>query len=98
MQYTYDAFNGCLGQPFKLFLDEAAHELELILVERLPDRAGTLAASHHEAYSLVFRGAPDLLLDQRIYPLRNQTLGEMELFLVPIGPDEKGMRFEAVFN
>jgi hypothetical protein len=98
MQYTYDAFNGCLGQPFQLFLDDEVHELELILAEHLPDNAGTLAASGHEAYSLVFRGAPDLLLDQHIYPLRNATLGDMELFLVPIGPDDKGMRFEAVFN
>ena len=34
---------------------------------------------------------------QRIYRLRHDRLGAFEVFLVPIGPDAVGMRFEAVF-
>jgi hypothetical protein len=35
---------------------------------------------------------------QGIYKLENEKLGALEIFLVPIGPDEKGMRYEAIFN
>jgi hypothetical protein len=49
-------------------------------------------------FSIVFRGPRDILLSQGIYSLEHETAGNFEIFLVPIGPDEKGMRFEAVFN
>jgi len=37
------------------------------------------------------------LLPQRIYPMEHAHLGVFELFLVPIGPDQHGMGYEAVF-
>ena len=46
----------------------------------------------------MFRGPGEPVLAQRIYPLDNQTLGRLEIFLVPIGPDDEGMRYQAVFN
>jgi hypothetical protein len=36
-------------------------------------------------------------LPQHIYALEHTSLGKLELFLVPIGPDERGMRYQAVF-
>jgi hypothetical protein len=30
--------------------------------------------------------------------VRHAQLGAMEIFLVPIGPDEGGMRYEAIFT
>jgi hypothetical protein len=35
---------------------------------------------------------------QRTYALEHASLGRLEIFLVPIGPDASGMRYEAVFN
>ena len=35
---------------------------------------------------------------QGIYTVRHADLGELELFLVPLGPDERGMRYEAVVS
>jgi hypothetical protein len=35
---------------------------------------------------------------QQIYQVEHPTLGSFELFLVPVGPDEQGMCYEAVFN
>ncbi|MGR8935950.1 MAG: DUF6916 family protein [Gammaproteobacteria bacterium] len=51
-----------------------------------------------EAYSLLFRGPLQPLLPQRIYAIRHEQLGQLEIFLVPIGPDAEGMRYEAVFT
>jgi hypothetical protein len=35
---------------------------------------------------------------QQVVKLRHAELGEFELFLVPLGPDERGMRYEAVVS
>ena len=51
-----------------------------------------------ENFSLLFRGPLEPFFPQRIYHLKHESLGSLELFLVPIGPDGKGMQYEAVFN
>jgi hypothetical protein len=48
-------------------------------------------------FSVVFRGAMPPLLPQGSYQLSQPDVGEFELFLVPIGPDSEGMRYEAAF-
>jgi len=35
---------------------------------------------------------------QGIYPILHPDIKELNLFLVPIGPDANGMRYEAVFS
>ena len=55
--------------------------------------------SPREPFSLIFRAeSPQFYLPQGIYQLDHGRHGELHVFLVPIGPDEKGMCFEAVFN
>ena len=50
-------------------------------------------------FSLVFRSTrPDFHAPQGCWLLRHATLGNVEVFLVPIGPDASGMCYEAVFN
>jgi hypothetical protein len=67
-------------------------ELELLQVEATP------RTQHGRPFSLVFRGPLAPVAVQRIYPLEHATLGLFEIFLVPIGPDERGLRYEAVFT
>lgn len=59
-------------------------------------------AEHHGRsrlqFSLTFRGGPDPPLPQRIYRVEHDELGALDLFLVPIGPDDVGQRYEAVFT
>ena len=56
-------------------------------------------APRTEPFSLVFVGPPEPGLRQGIYQLRHDALGDVELFLVPIGYDvDGGRRYEAVFN
>jgi hypothetical protein len=73
--------------------DAAPFEVELIHVSERPGEA-----SQRAQFSLLFRGGPDPPLPQRIYRLEHERLGPLDLFLVPLGPDEAGQRYEAVFN
>lgn len=51
-----------------------------------------------EQFSLVFTGVPSPWLPQGSYKLAHPQMGECELFLVPVGPDNAGMRYQAVFS
>ena len=51
-----------------------------------------------EQFSLIFTGVASPWLNQGLYKLAHSQMPECELFLVPIGPDEKGMRYEAAFS
>lgn len=52
-------------------------------------------------FSLIFQSELlDKYYPQAIFKISHPQVGEMELFIVPIGPDpvKKGMQYEAVFN
>lgn len=51
-----------------------------------------------EQFSLTFLGAAFPWLPQGSYTLVDEEKREYELFLVPIGPDAAGMRYEAAFS
>jgi hypothetical protein len=51
-----------------------------------------------ERFSLYFLGPPDMMLQQGTYPLVHPSIGEHLLFIVPIGRDDEGFRYEVVFN
>ena len=51
-----------------------------------------------DPFSLVFRGPPEPLLPQAIYPLRHRDLGVLEIFVVPISREADGLRYEAIFT
>ncbi len=76
--------------------DFPTDEGPLRLVEVTPARDAI--ARGHRAFSLVFRGAPEQPLAQGIRSIDHPTLGTLSIFVVPIGPDAHGLRYEAVFN
>jgi hypothetical protein len=49
-------------------------------------------------FTLLFHADLDPALPQQIFILRHPELGTFELFMVPLGPDERGMRYEAVIS
>jgi hypothetical protein len=92
---THAAFLEQLGSKFKLHIaPNIAKEAELIEVNSLASVTGQI----RNPFSLVFRTPYNLSLSQDIYKLEHTSLGELHIFLVPIGPDSQGMRLEAVFN
>ena len=95
MAYRFDDFSGCVNQPFTLEYQGTRYPLTLISVDRLDTGA---AVDERDAFSVVFRGDNRPVLEQQIYRISHDTLGNMDLFIVPIGPDHEGMRYEAVFS
>lgn len=49
-------------------------------------------------FSLIFQGPVAVILPQRIYRIVHPTHGALDIFLVPIGPDKSGMRYQAIFT
>ena len=72
-------------------------EAELIEVTEFGSDPGQEDAQRRP-FSILFRAPPNSVLPQGIYPVEHPELGTLSLFLVPIGPDRVGMRYEAVFN
>ena len=51
-----------------------------------------------EAFSLFFRGPSEPHMLQGIHNLKHHHLGELSIFLVPVGRDQAGFQYESVFN
>ena len=77
---------------------EAPRPVELELVEvkgwttRPEDQKGM------ERFSLTFLGPADIYMPQHTYTLEHEQMGALDIFLVPTGRDERGFRYQAVFN
>ena len=95
---TRDDFDARVGDVFGLQLGGDAM-LSLELVSSDPLAAGIVGGASRAPYSLIFRSAGERRhAPQHIYTVRHAELGAIEMFLVPIGPDERGMLYEAVFT
>jgi hypothetical protein len=92
---TEKEFSKHLNTKFRV-ASEQPIELELAEVK------GYLSKAHEqsgmERFSAFFNGPREPFLRQRVYALEHDQMGAFELFLVPIGTDENGLRYEAVFN
>jgi hypothetical protein len=100
-------FAPCLHQTFRLYPGPLAADgaptgdplqVELLSVTELGEAPPAGYPLRRRPFSLVFRAATTRHLPQRIYALEHAALGRLDLFLVPIGPDQLGMRYEAVFT
>jgi hypothetical protein len=92
---TEAEFSKHLNTKFRV-ASEQPIELILAKVE------GYLSKAHEqtgmERFSAFFKGPREPFLPQRVYALEHDRMGAFELFLVPVGTDENGFRYEAVFN
>lgn len=96
---TIDTFANRIGESFTICPDENLRiPVTLSQVDDLTARAGPAAIGHPRTpFSLLFHGPRETVLPQRIYRVEHDELGPIEIFLVPLGPDQRGMRYEAVF-
>jgi hypothetical protein len=49
-------------------------------------------------FTLLFHAPAGTDAPQQTFAVRHPDLGELSLFLVPLGPDERGARYEAVIG
>lgn len=95
-QLSLPAFQAALRTRFRL-PRQSGSNIELLLVEARV--VGTkLAGGECRSFSILFHGPADPLLPQQTYSLEHDVLGTFDLFIVPVGRDINGCRYEAVFN
>jgi hypothetical protein len=89
---TIEAFRPALKQSFRLERPGAALDLVLAAIEDLGE-------SHsRRAFSLLFTAPSSPVMPQAIYRLDNAATGPLELFLVPLGPENGMFRYQAIFT
>jgi len=99
-EVTADVFAEHLGSVFHIHQSRGV-VIDAKLIESTPLRLadGTSSGlSKREPCSIIFRGPFEPVLSQQIYEINHDVLGRMDLFLVALGPDAEGMRYEAIFN
>lgn len=98
--FTYDDFSDRVGEEFRVRAPDD-HRLALVLSEVTagPAPVGATApdGASRQQFSLLFRGPSTPQLTQGLWELDHDGMGEFALFLVPLGPDAEGPRYEAVF-
>ncbi len=93
---TIETFEGREGETFSIQFADAKLELTLASVDPLPEDFAQ--GKRERAFSLIFHGPEETVLPQQTWPLDHDELGRLDLFLVPLGPEEGAMRYEAAFN
>jgi len=83
------------GETFRVRYDPE-HALEMELVEVRP--LGGAGMNRREPFALTFKGPATPILPQRIYRLEHGAVGDHDLFIVPIGPGQGGLLYEAIFT
>lgn len=100
---THEDFHPSLNQPYRLTASDVQVPLTLIEVKRL--RGPQRKEDKRDQFSLLFQGPPSPLLPQHQYPLHHERLGEITVFLVPVGRVDQrhqdpaaDVLYEAVFT
>jgi hypothetical protein len=98
-RFTCELLREHLGSTFHLDLGEGAG-IDLVLAEvaDLSDREWKRSAGARRPFSLHFRGPRGQPVPQRTYPFQHAALGSFDLFIVPVGSDAEGIKYEAAFG
>ncbi|HEY0832743.1 MAG TPA: hypothetical protein VGE72_02440 [Azospirillum sp.] len=94
---TINDFADKIGQTFKIkFDDDVVVDLTLGRTEPGKHKApGTM----RDPFSLFFTGPGNLRLSQGAFPMENEALGSLPIFIVPVGENADGtITYQAVFS
>lgn len=95
MQNKQD-YEAQLNSNFSIELDDGELNLELVEVRGVV--AEKTDTGQAEPFSALFRSESQEGLEQGVYTLKHADQGDITLFIVPVGPDDVGMRYEAIFT
>ena len=91
--YTIESFSPLVGTQFLMhYGDSRTGPLELMSVTDVG------SSRRQMQFSLVFLGPVDAPVAQAIYRLEHDSLGAIDMFLVPIARDQNGVQYEAIFS
>lgn len=90
---TAESFKKFDGETFTVKSVEP--ELHLRLIEIVSKGQGERMGG---AFSLLWQSDSETILPQGSYLLQHDGLGDLELFIVPVGQVSEGVHYEAVFT
>ena len=94
---TEAEFTKHLNTKFRLVVD-VPQTIELTLVSVTPRMIEPNEQAGMERFSAMFMGPLEIFIPQQTYRLSHPEMGEFDIFLVPLGQDGEGFRYEAVYN
>lgn len=97
---TIEAIKPYVGTTFEVPLPDGT-ATQLTLDAALPYEVRQRRPSRQpkrEPFSLYLLGDPSMILPQGMYELRSEAMTFDNLFIVPVGRDEKATEYEAVFT
>jgi hypothetical protein len=102
---TAEDFRAVQGSRFRLTGGSPPESVETELAEITEHVAG-VPGPFRTPFSILFHGPLQPVLPQGTYRVEHEQLGTLDLFIVPVGPDEPrvpgqaptAMRYEAVFG
>jgi hypothetical protein len=95
--FTADTFAPHVGETFRVIVDDQ-WEMPARLTSVTPWGDEAAKGRPRQPFTLLFHGPADASLPQRMYRVEGAGMEPVELFLVPIGNDAEGSRYEAVFT
>ena len=102
VELVSETFAGRVGETFEATPpDGEPFELVLSSCDETPygSREQWEGAIQRMPFSLIFHAHdPTRYWSQGTFSLRHAELDDFSLFLVPLGPDERGMRYQAVIS
>lgn len=95
-EFTLERFLPYVGEVFHVRRESLEVPMLLSEITRLANDG--FRVRRREPFSLVFHAPAGSSLEQQIYLIEGAGMAPFECFLVPIGPDRFGMRYEAVYT
>ena len=95
-QLTIETFEPLVGSTFWAEFPNGA-KVELRLVRAAKVMESEAARLERHPFSLYFVGPKSYQLKQHVYHVTNETLGALDIFLVPVGQTNELYEYEAVF-
>ena len=96
-QLIFEDFADKRGEVF-VVSEQNVPAIPLTLTEAEPLPPRMAPEGIRPPFSLIFLGKDPRVLPQRIYRLEHDGLGEVAVFLVPIGKNAEGVSYQATFN
>jgi hypothetical protein len=93
-ELTVETFAAHLNQRFTVI--HGASSLELTLVEAAARSGGR--GQGRQPFALLFQGPIAPVLPQATYRFEHAELPVLDIFIVPVGPEQGRMRYEAIFS
>ncbi|AJP72626.1 DUF6916 family protein [Sphingomonas hengshuiensis] len=93
---TIHSFASAANQEFEI--DMGASAVTATLIEVKPLQSYKFIGQRRDPFSLLFRSRSPVILPQKTYRVKNPTLGELDMFLVPVAREGADIVYQAVFN